>query len=143
MEVRIFEFQSIDYYQALALRDRVLRAPLGLFFSGEDIRAEQAYTHFGLFKESFLLATAQWVLIEKGVYKMKQVAVNIESQSLGLGSELVRYMESWVVAQGGNLAILHARTTAITFYLKLNYQLEGAEFFEVGIPHFRMIKRLS
>ncbi len=44
MEVRIVEFQSIDYYQALALRDRVLRAPLGLFFSGEDIRAEQAIT---------------------------------------------------------------------------------------------------
>jgi predicted GNAT family N-acyltransferase len=143
MEVRIIEFQSIDYYQALALRDRVLRAPLGLFFSGEDIHAEHHYTHFGLFKESLLLASAQLVSSENGVYKMRQVAVNPESQNQGLGSELVYHLEQWVLAQNGNQVVLHARTTAVPFYLKLNYQCEGSEFLEVGIPHFRMYKKLS
>jgi predicted GNAT family N-acyltransferase len=143
MELRVIEFQSIDYYQALALRDRVLRAPLGLFFSGEDIRAEHPYTHFGLFEESLLLATAQLVSSENGVYKMRQVAVNPDSQNQGLGSKLVHYLEQWVLAQNGNQLVLHARTTAVPFYLKLEYQCEGLEFMEVGIPHFRMHKRLS
>ena len=36
----------------------------------------------------------------------------------------------------------HARKTAVKFYQKLGYHLEGEEFLEVGIPHFKMEKNL-
>ena len=143
MEVRIVEFQSIDYYQALALRDRVLRAPLGLFFSGEDIRAEQAYTHFALLHEDRVLATAQLVSSENGVYKMRQVAVDFEFQSKGLGKKLVDFIEKWSRESGVHQITLHARETAVAFYEKRNYSLKGESFMEVGIPHFYMEKQIS
>jgi predicted GNAT family N-acyltransferase len=37
---------------------------------------------------------------------------------------------------------LHARANAVNFYAKYAYRIVGDEFEEVGIPHFKMIKRL-
>jgi predicted GNAT family N-acyltransferase len=39
--------------------------------------------------------------------------------------------------------VLHARETAVPFYLKLGYEVVGGQFEEVGIPHFKMEKKLS
>ncbi|NOZ36403.1 MAG: GNAT family N-acetyltransferase [Chlorobi bacterium] len=38
--------------------------------------------------------------------------------------------------------VLHARKTAVSFYLKLNYKIISEQFYEVGIPHFKMRKML-
>jgi predicted GNAT family N-acyltransferase len=38
--------------------------------------------------------------------------------------------------------VLHARETAVPFYNALGYNSVGAQFEEVGIPHFRMEKAL-
>ena len=143
MEIQIAKFQSSQYYQALALRDKVLRAPLGLFFSGEDILAEQAYTHFIMLQEDKVVATAQMVNTGNGTGKMRQVAVDFEFQSKGLGGKLVDFMENWTRESGLNGITLHARETAVAFYEKRNYSKKGESFMEVGIPHFFMEKHIS
>jgi len=38
---------------------------------------------------------------------------------------------------------LHARKTAVGFYLKMNYQIEPDIFTEVGLLHYRMYKSLE
>jgi predicted GNAT family N-acyltransferase len=38
---------------------------------------------------------------------------------------------------------LHARETAVPFYLNLKYLAIGNQFFEVDIPHFKMTKELD
>lgn len=143
MEIQIAKFQSSQYYQALALRDKVLRAPLGLFFSGEDILAEQTYTHFVMLQEDRVVATAQMVNTSNGICKMRQVAVDFEFQSRGLGGILVDFMENWSRESGVHLITLHARETAVAFYGKRNYTQKGESFMEVGIPHFLLEKHIS
>ena len=143
MEIQIAKFQSSQYYQALALRDKVLRAPLGLFFSGEDILAEQAYTHFIMLQEDQVVATAQMVNTGNGTGKMRQVAVDFDFQSKGLGGKLVDFIENWARESGLNGITLHARETAVAFYEKRNYSKKGESFMEVGIPHFFMEKHIS
>lgn len=143
MEIKIAKFQSSQYYQALALRDKVLRAPLGLFFSGEDILAEQAYTHFIMLQEDQVVATAQMVNTGNGTGKMRQVAVDFEFQSKGLGGKLVNFIENWARESGLNGITLHARETAVAFYEKRNYSKKGESFMEVEIPHFFMEKHIS
>jgi predicted GNAT family N-acyltransferase len=143
MKLKIAKFKSSQYYQALALRDKVLRAPLGLFFSGEDILAEHHYTHFIILQEDQVVATAQMVNTGNGAYKMRQVAVDFEFQSLGLGTQLVDFIENWARESGVLLITLHARETAVPFYEKRNYSKKGDSFMEVGIPHFLMEKPIS
>lgn len=143
MEIKIAKFQSSQYYQALALRDKVLRAPLCLFFSGEDILAEQTYTHFIMLQEDQVVATAQMVNTGNGIGKMRQVAVDFEFQSRGFGGKLVDFIENWARESGLNGITLHARETAVAFYEKRNYSPKGESFMEVGIPHVLMEKHIS
>jgi predicted GNAT family N-acyltransferase len=55
---------------------------------------------------------------------------------------LVYFAEQYAVNNGFQLIELHARDTAMDFYLKQNYKIEGAVFLEVGIPHYKMKKVL-
>lgn len=143
MKLQIVDHGSSKYFQALALRDKVLRAPLGLFFSEEDILSEKNYLHFVLVSEDRVLATAQMLFIEKGIYKMRQVAVDFDYQSQGLGTKLVHFIEDWAKDNSIEKIVLHARETAVMFYEKRRYQIIGDVFSEVGIPHFFMEKYIS
>ncbi|MFN4080100.1 MAG: GNAT family N-acetyltransferase, partial [Saprospiraceae bacterium] len=76
------------------------------------------------------------------VFKMRQVAVAPEAQGKGVGAKLVSASEQLARQLGARRIALHARETAVPFYLKLNYQIEGEPFEEVGIPHRYMVKEL-
>ncbi len=143
MDIRKIEYKSTEYFQALALRDSILRAPLGLFFSEEDIRSESTYIHFGAFLNSKIIATAQWVQVDNNTYKLRQVAVDSLQQGMGIGSKLIDFLENWAKLQRAQLMELHARESAVDFYLKKGYAIQGERFFEVGIPHYYMFKRFS
>ncbi|MFZ9239158.1 MAG: GNAT family N-acetyltransferase, partial [Burkholderiaceae bacterium] len=41
-----------------------------------------------------------------------------------------------------NELVLHAQTHALAFYTKHGFQIEGDEFLEAGIPHYRMRLKL-
>ncbi len=138
------DFASPEYDQSLALRYRVLREPLGLDYSAEQISEEWEHRHFAAFLSSgelvgYLMLEFQPV----GVAKMRQVAVLPELQSMGIGSGLVQFSEQWSGEHGISSIKLHARKEAVPFYLKLGYQAVGEEFLEVGIPHYAMQKDIT
>jgi len=143
MNVKIVSYKSVEYYQALALRDLVLRAPLGLIFSTQDLQSEEECIHFVVELDDVIIATAQMVDLANSSFKMRQVAVHPTFQGTGYGSKLVAFIEEWAVKKSIDKIILHARETACHFYLKRNYNKVGAEFIEVGIPHYFMEKRIS
>ena len=137
------EFGTPVYDECIGLRNEILRVPLGLTFSEKDMLAERREFHFGLYNSHLeLIACASFRFISNKIVKMRQVAVQKSFQRRGIGSILVRKLEKWALARGFNEIELHARDVALKFYKKLDYSIEGDEFFEVGIPHRRMIKRL-
>ena len=71
---------------------------------------------------------------------MRQVAVDESYQSKGIGRALVEYCEQVARDEQFTEIILHARETAVAFYLKLGYEVYGEPFIEVGIPHRNMRK---
>jgi predicted GNAT family N-acyltransferase len=143
MTFEIIPYKSREYYQALSLRDEVLRKPLNLFFSEEDILQDASYVHFAILNADLIIATAQLVLLTSQNAKMRQVAVHPGFQRKGIGKKLVDEMELWCTQNNINNIELHARETAMDFYLSLNYTCQGEQFLEVGIPHFKMIKDIS
>ena len=143
-ELRRIRFQGPEFSEWLALRDQVLRKPLGLDFSREDIAEEAEQVHLVCLREEKVVGG---LILRKesdpGVaYHMRQVAVLPEFQGQGIGRRLVAFAENFVMAQGGGTIVLHAREPAVPFYEKLGYQTEGERFEEVGIPHWKMSKVL-
>jgi predicted GNAT family N-acyltransferase len=138
-----FDFASPTYDTSVALRYEVLRAPLGMAFSQEQLVAEWDQWHLGRFDPfDRLLACLILVPAEEGCIKMRQVAVQPGLQGNGLGRELVAFSEGLAAREGFVRMVLHARESAAPFYLQLGYQMVSDVFQEVGIPHVRMEKAM-
>jgi len=136
-------FGTPDYDESVALRYEVLRKPLGLEFTPEQLGAEWSDTHLAALDESgkivgILLLTP----VNEQEIKMRQVAVAPELQGKGLGAALVAASEEQAQSLNFKKMTLHARESAVPFYLRLGYQVVGDRFEEVGIPHFKMEKNL-
>jgi GNAT superfamily N-acetyltransferase len=142
---KLLEIGSIEYHQSIELRRAVLRKPLGLDFVQSDLLNEHDQFHFALFCENKLLGILLLKImndIDESTLKMRQVAIDPNYQSKGLGTILVKFSEQWAIANGFRLIELNARNTAIEFYKNLAYQEVGSGFLEVNIPHIKMIKHL-
>lgn len=141
---RIVPHNSAEYDKTVALRYRILRVPLGLTFDPKDLAAEHTDHHLTLWNEDTDQPAAVLLMHPQsdGVVKMRQFAVDDSLQKQGLGSRLVDEAERWAQQKGFRLITLHARQTAVPFYLRLGYQVEGDTFTEVTIPHRYMKKAL-
>ncbi len=139
---REYPFGSGDYRAAVALRFAVLRAPLGLGWGAHDFDAEEESFHLGAFRGDVLVGTLILRPREGGVLQMRQVAVAPEEQGCGVGTALVRFAEEFAAAHGYATLTAHARMTALAFYRKLGYRVEGEPFVEIGIPHVGVAKDL-
>jgi ribosomal protein S18 acetylase RimI-like enzyme len=141
MIVEVTDFQSKDYYQALAVRDKILRQPLNLQFDTAQLAAENLDIHIIAKVGSKVVGTMIMTIVNDNA-KMRQVAVLSEFQSKGVGKKMVEAFEQLSKSKGLNSIVLHARETAISFYKNLGYYVEGERFEEVGIPHWKMSKLL-
>ena len=144
LHITPIEFASPDYDLAVRLRTDVLRRPLGLEFTIEQLAAEWPDLHLACFDDQETLVGCL-ILTKNGVektVKMRQVAVAENRQKQGIGQRLVAYSETWAQRNLFGKMTLHAREAAVAFYLKLGYATVGERFLEVGIPHFKMEKSL-
>ena len=142
------EFVEIDwnsnlYILEIELRDRLLRAPLGLTFSLEELEAESADLHFALVDQEQVRACAVIVPLSSDLAKLRQMAVHENYQRQGLGSSLIRQIESALQQRGCQNIELNAREEAVSFYQRLGYQTAGDRFMEVGIGHWKMRRQLA
>lgn len=134
---------SSAYGETADLRNCVLRKPIGLAFSAEDVEAEKRYHHLAGYCGDKLVACLMLDPHEDGNIRMRQLAVVSELQRQGIGTALVQYSELWARNAGYQRMILHARDTAVAFYERLGYSSVGEQFEEVTIPHWTMEKSLS
>ncbi|MCS6819671.1 MAG: GNAT family N-acetyltransferase, partial [Chitinophagales bacterium] len=138
-----FDTSSPYYPVALELRYRILRQPLGLAFTPEELEKDKHDTHFALLSdEEELISCITLSFCNDGRVKMRQVATKKEFQNRGFGKMLTTYVENFAKGRGYTIIFCHARKTAISFYERLGYKIVSNEFIEVGIPHFKMEKKL-
>ncbi|MCB0516709.1 MAG: GNAT family N-acetyltransferase [Chitinophagales bacterium] len=139
MYIEKINYNSAAYQEALQLRDIILRQPLGLQFSPEDIAAEVAQDHFACYNsENQIIGCFTMVKYDEKRYKMRQVAVNSSLQQQGIGRLMLQFAQRWASEKGANCIFCHARAEAGNFYLKNGYQIIGVPFTEVGIEHYKM-----
>lgn len=140
---------SDAYRQMVALRNDMLRRPLGLVFTQDELAREAqdiligAFAAPGLPGANRLIGCLVLTPAAGERIQLRQMAVAEDHQLSGLGSALVRFAEARARARGFSQVFLHARLEAVPFYEKLGYQRRGALFTEVTLPHYRMNKALG
>lgn len=139
---KVIQHGSSDYWATVRLREEILRQPLGLRFSAEELETERYHIQIAGAQNHEIVATA--VLVPEGSFcKMQRVAVKNSLQNQGIGGQLMRFCEKQALSLGLKTMYCHARGTAVPFYLKNQYEAEGEYFQEDGIPHLKMIKSLT
>jgi predicted GNAT family N-acyltransferase len=136
--------QDREYAQVWALREAVLRKPLGLSLRDEDLSSEASETIIAAANEAAeIIGCVMLRRISDEEVKLRQMAVATAYQGQGIGLALVRKAEEIARRDGYKTITLHARDLAVPFYLKAGYSAEGEPFSEVGIPHLTMNKTLG
>ena len=141
MVFREIVFGTAEYRLERDLRHAVLREPLGLSFTAEELANEEKQLHFGLFEpEDNLIACVVAVRLSPTDARIRQMAVTPAHQRRGLGTRLMKELEEHLRSRGFTNLVLHARASAVEFYEKLGYAVIGDEFIDVTIAHVRMVK---
>lgn len=142
ISIALIEYGSELYQESVDLRQRILRDPIGLKFTGENLATDANEIHIAATDGSSLVGILLLRHINDDVVKMRQVAVDQTQQNKGIGKMLVAFAEDLAKNMGYSTMELNARNYAIPFYTNLDYNVLGDEFTEVGIPHHKMKKEL-
>jgi predicted GNAT family N-acyltransferase len=132
-----------EYKKMVKLRDDILRKPLGLSFTADELAREKDDILLGAFDEEELLACCILTKVDDKTLKLRQMAVQNNLQGKGIGASIMSYAETITRDKGYKNLVMHARNTAMGFYEKLGYKIKGDEFIEVNVPHHLMEKQLG
>lgn len=143
MELKTIQHGTPEYDEMVQLRLEVLRIPLGLTFTREQLEKEKDDILLGGYIDNKLVGCCVLTPHDKDTIQLRQMAVRKDIQASGIGRQVLEYAEKVSLQKGYALLIMHARNEALGFYQKSGYEIKGEEFTEVTIPHHHMEKRLS
>lgn len=141
--------KEIPSNETYAVRQPVLRKgkPIeSCVFEGDDLKTTH---HFGLFSDEnltgiiSLFGQSNPIFAEKFQAQIRGMAILDHYQKKGFGEALVKHCETYCKDNQTDLIWFNARTAAVGFYKKMNYQVLGEPFDikDVG-EHYLMFKKL-
>ncbi|NDF99174.1 MAG: N-acetyltransferase [Chitinophagia bacterium] len=125
MALKIIEHNSEEYRQMVALRDAILRKPLGLSFDQTELNGESNHILIGAFEEEDILGCCMLIEENPQTVRLRQMAVYNEKQGKGIGRALMNFAETLARDRGYKLLTMHARKDAQGFYEKMGYEPLG------------------
>ena len=142
MALKILDHGSNEYRQMVKLRDDILRKPLGLGFTPQELEKEKDNMLIGAFEDDDMLGCCMLVEENPETVRLRQMAVLNDLQGKGIGRALMNFAENLARDRGYKTMSMHARKDAVGFYEKMGYKVAGDEFTEITIPHYVMEKKL-
>jgi predicted GNAT family N-acyltransferase len=142
MDLKIIQHGTKEYDQMVQLRLDVLRTPLGLTFTKEQLEKEKDDILINAYVNNELVGCCVLTPQGSSTIQLRQMAVKTGSQSSGAGRKILEFAEQVALQKGYSLLMMHARNVALGFYQKCGYTVKGEEFMEVTIPHRYMEKVL-
>jgi predicted GNAT family N-acyltransferase len=142
MALKIIDHGSTEYQQMVKMRIDLLRKPLGLGFTKEELESEKDNMLIAAFEEERMLGCCMLVEEQADSVRLRQMAVLNDLQGKGIGRALMNFAENIARDRGFKKITMHARKNVVGFYEKMDYRVSGDEFVEITIPHYRMEKKL-
>lgn len=138
--IKKIDYASSEYYNAKILREKILREPIGLKLSKEDIKNENNHAHFIALHEHKVVGTVIIAPIDKGKAKLRQMAIDESFQARGIGGELFLKADKFVRENNYKSLECTARETAKQFYKKMGFIFTGETFLAMGMNIYKMVK---
>ncbi len=104
-----------------------------LEFDGEDDNAD----HYLIFDDNVPVASGRFRETEGGI-KLERFAVVKKYRKSGLGKLLLLSMVNDLISSG-RIIYLHSQESAVGFYERNGFVIEGEQFIEADIVHFKMV----
>lgn len=142
MGLKQIDHGSREYNQIIQLRFSVMREPLGLGFTKEELDKEKDNIHIGAFEDEELLGCCMLTKVSNDTLQLRQMAVKNNLQRKGVGGSILSFAENLSRDRGYKTIMMHARDTAVGFYEKFGYKVKGDPFTEINLPHHIMEKSL-
>jgi predicted GNAT family N-acyltransferase len=142
MALKIIDYGTREYEQMVRLRDEILRKPLGLSFTAEELEKEKDNMLIGAFDDDQMLGCCMLVEEDPKTVRLRQMAVVNDLQGKGIGRALTHFAENLARDRGYSVMCMHARKNVVGFYEKMGYKVTSPEFIEITIPHYKMEKEL-
>jgi GNAT superfamily N-acetyltransferase len=142
MPIMQIDYGTPKYQQMLTLREDILRKPLGLIYTADDLEPDKKDILIGAFDDGRILGCCILRAEAPDKIRLRQMAVRPNQQGKGVGQQIMRFAELIARDKGYKKLTMHARDTAIGFYEKQGYKVVGDGFLEVTIPHHIMEKFL-
>ena len=143
----MYTIKQIPSQDTFAVRQPVLRPgkPVdSCIFEGDDL---ETTTHFGIYADDDIkgcvsvFQSASEEFPEENQFQMRGMAVVESHQKKGLGEMLVNEAEKYVQEMHASILWFNARESAIGFYKKMGYKVNGNEFDIPGVgTHYIMYK---
>lgn len=142
LRLEIVQHGSPLWRRVVDLRLQILRTPLGLTFTSEELLAETQDIQIASLQENTLYGCLLLSPQGESRIKMRQVAVDTPFQGQGIGKAMVHFSEEIARERGYSEMVLNAREPVVPFYEALGYKVISERFIEVTLPHFTMHKSL-
>ena len=142
MALKQIDHGSPEYLKMVNLRDNVLRRPLGLTFDHDELMAEKDDILIACIDDEEIMGCCILVKVDDSIVRLRQMAVLDNLHGKGIGASIMNFAENVARDKGFKIMTMHARDSAIGFYEKFGYKVNGHQFTEVNIPHHVMEKAL-
>ena len=142
MALKIIDHGTKEYKQMVNLLYNILRKPLGLNFTEDELDKEKNEVLIAAFEDDQMLGCCMLVKIDDRTMRLRQMAVPNNLQGKGVGRALMNFAENISRDLGYKRITMHARKNTVGFYEKFGYKIVGNEFIEITVPHFQMEKSL-
>ena len=144
-QTRGFDIRRIrgerELRECVALRHEVFCLEQGVPEREEVDGRDHQGLHLVAVDESGLLATCRIVMVGSTA-QFSRLAVRKPARRRGIATALLAAADAETRAAGGRRIVLHAQTYARKLYENAGYRPHGRAFWEAGIEHIAMEKRL-
>ena len=140
-DIRQLYTNTALYEASKGFREAILRTPLGLSLSEQDIAGEDNQYHLALVDNNHSI---YGIILIKPLsptrVKFRQMAISLSYQGKGTGKQLMTFAEAFAIENGYSEIELNARIYAQVFYEKLGFTVKSEPFTEVMLPTILMEK---
>ncbi|MBT8155732.1 GNAT family N-acetyltransferase [Epibacterium ulvae] len=129
------QIRSITSADTLPLRQLVLWPDHPI--SASQVEGDPGALHFGGFMADRLITVAS-LFSDGDAVRLRKFATHPDFQGQGAGSAMLRHLVEISQTQGRKRFWLDARETALPFYRRHGFTVQGDRFFKRDLPYFRM-----
>ena len=142
MALKIIDYGTPEYRQLVKMREEILRKPLGLSFTEDELAVEKNNLFIAAFEDDEMLGCCMIVEENPEKAQLRQIAVLNSLQGKGVGRALILFAENLARDRGYKTMFMHARKNTTSFFEKMGYKTCSNEFIKLTIPHIEMEKEL-